>query len=75
MYNGTLYEPYMNGSLWEGGFGYDGSQPVSSANAAGGGGGGYYGGGGAVDESGSNASGSGGGSGMHTLVLLIYREL
>ena len=53
----------MSGSLWLGGFGYDGSQPVSSANAAGGGGGGYYGGGGAVDENGANASGTGGGSG------------
>ena len=63
LYNGTLYEPYMSGDLWEGGFGYDGSQPVNSANAAGGGGGGYYGGGGAVDEGGANASGSGGGSG------------
>ena len=63
LYNGTLYETYMNGALWSGGRGYDGSQPVASANAAGGGGGGYYGGGGAVDESGSYASGSGGGSG------------
>ena len=63
LYNGTLYETYMNGSLWLGGSGYDGSSSVQSANAAGGGGGGYYGGGGAVDEAGPNASGSGGGSG------------
>ena len=53
----------MSGSLWSGGRGYDGTQPVNSKNAAGGGGGGYYGGGGAVDESGDNASGTGGGSG------------
>ena len=63
LYNGSLYETYMNGSSWLGGSGYDGSSAVQSANAAGGGGGGYYGGGGAVDESGPNASGSGGGSG------------
>ena len=63
LYNGTLYDTYMNGTSWLGGSGYDGSNTVQSANAAGGGGGGYYGGGGAVDEQGPNASGSGGGSG------------
>ena len=69
-YNGTIFESYMNGSLWQGGFGYDGSNSVASANAAGGGGGGYYGGGGAVDESGSNASGSGGGSGYANTAIV-----
>lgn len=63
LYQGTLYETYMNGSLWSGGRGYDGSQTVESANAAGGGGGGYYGGGGAVDEGTLNGGGAGGGSG------------
>lgn len=63
LYNGSLYDSYMNGTSWLGGSGYDGSNTVNSANAAGGGGGGYYGGGGAVDEAGPNASGAGGGSG------------
>lgn len=63
LYQGTLYDTAMNGSLWAGGIGYDGSQPVNSANAAGGGGGGYYGGGGAVDEDANNGGGAGGGSG------------
>tara|TARA_B100001250_G_scaffold403036_1_gene416986 strand:+ start:63 stop:1241 length:1179 start_codon:yes stop_codon:yes gene_type:complete len=69
-YGGQIYETYMNGSSWLGGYGYDGSQPVGSANAAGGGGGGYYGGGGAVDESGAAASGSGGGSGYANTSLV-----
>jgi hypothetical protein len=70
--SGVVYESYMNGKLWEGGRGYDGTQPVNSANAAGGGGGGYYGGGGAVDESYPDAGGTGGGSGyLNTSVATL----
>ena len=63
LYGGILFETYMNGALWSGGRGYDGTNAVGSANAAGGGGGGYYGGGGAVDETPSTGGGTGGGSG------------
>lgn len=61
---GTVLESYMNGALWSGGAGFDGSGgSINSRNAAGGGGGGYYGGGGAVDEINPDAGGAGGGSG------------